>query len=66
VAGQEEILDQGACCREGEGEDLLGRRLVLGGREVGRGGLYRRVVLLAVSVINWEQVIGIWRVWTYE
>lgn len=46
MAGQEEILDQGACCRGAEGEGLQGRRLVLGGKEVERGGLYRQVVLL--------------------
>lgn len=46
MAGQEEILDQGACCRGAEGEGLQGRRLVLGGKEVEGGGLYRQVVLL--------------------
>lgn len=44
MAGQEEILDQGACCRGAEEEGLQGRRLVLGGKEVERGGLYRQVV----------------------
>jgi hypothetical protein len=48
------------------GEDLLERRLLVGEREAGRGGLYRRVVLLGVSVLEWEYRTGIWRVWTYE
>lgn len=52
MAGWEESLDRGA-------GDLLGRRLLVGEREVGREGLYRQVVLLGVSVLEWEHRTGI-------
>lgn len=58
MAGRGESLDRGACWREGVAGDLLGRRLFVGEREVGREGLYRQVVLLGVAVLEWEHTTG--------